>query len=104
MKYQIPIYKLEKGKEVQLGNIIVEKNSLGVYEMISGNKIRVVTGLVNICEAIKENNIFVKSCDFNGSHLVVPKGTVKGIHKNRFYDYDKYVKEHKKVKKFLKTK
>lgn len=76
MKYQVPLYKLEKENEVQLGNVVVEKNSLGVYEIISGNKIRVVTGIVNICEVIKENNIFVKSSDFNGSHLVVPEGTV----------------------------
>ena len=85
-----------------LGNVIVEKNSLGVYEIISGNKIRVATGLVNICEVIKENNVFVKSSDFNGSHLVVPYGTVKGVHKKRFYNHDKYVKEHKKVKNILK--
>ena len=102
MKYQVPLYKLDNKRITVLGDIIVEKTSLGVYEIISGQKIRVTAGLIKINEYFAPKQIFVKAVDFNGSHLVVAKDTVKGVHKKRLYNHDKYVKEHKKIKQILK--
>ena len=101
MKYLVPVYKLNQ-KEELIGKVIVEKTSTGIFEISTGKKIRITTGIVGINEMRKKNySCYVKHRDLNGSNLVISKSKSKNIYPERIYNSNEYKKQAKKIKKIL---
>ena len=103
MKYLVPLYKIDKNIQM-LGKIIVEKTSLGVFDIISGEKLKVTSEFITSKE-IKKNLCFIKIKDLNCRNLVIQDLKNKNIKisENKVYNRKKYQSEYQKIKQHINT-